>query len=60
MAAKLNLKLDSSFGKAYIIGALKAFTKNLEMGIIRNGKGMSQGSGVYEEWEYEEKNEAAE
>ena len=29
--------------------------KNLEMGIIKNGKGMSQGSGLYEQWEYEEK-----
>ena len=55
MPAKLTLKLDSSFGKKHIISALRAFMKNLEMGIIKNGKGMSQGSGLYEEWEYEEK-----
>ena len=60
MNAKLVLKLDSSFGKEHIISALRAFAKNLEMGIIKKGNGMSQGCGLYEEWKYEERNQATE
>ena len=54
-SAKLTLKINSIHGRQHIINALRTFAENLQAGIIKNGQGISTGSGLDEEWDYEEK-----